>query len=165
MFIGFFFGIHAVFWLGLMLIIIFALNLDILPATGNEIGKTSYCPRLPWLYVIAVISRMTRVTMMEVLHMDYIRTARAKGATEGVLSKTCHPKYAYSGCDRTGCELGNHAGGNSPHRAGFWNGWDWHINDQCDPYKRHSPGHGFCYVPGFVFQHHQFIGRYFLRIY
>jgi len=84
MLLALFLASMPVFWLGLMLIIIFALNLDILPATGNENWKNFILPTIALAgSVIAVISRMTRVTMIEVLHMDYIRTARAKGATEG----------------------------------------------------------------------------------
>ena len=84
MLLALFLASMPVFWLGLMLIIIFALNLDILPATGNENWKNFILPTIALAgSVIAVNSRMTRVTMIEVLHMDYIRTARAKGATEG----------------------------------------------------------------------------------
>lgn len=83
MFLALFLASMPVFWLGLMLIIIFALKLDLLPATGNDSWLNFILPTITLAGgVIAVISRMTRVTMIEVLHMDYIRTARAKGATE-----------------------------------------------------------------------------------
>lgn len=84
MLLALFLASMPVFWLGLMLIIVFALNLDVLPATGNDSWRNFILPTITLAAgVIAVISRMTRVTMIEVLHMDYIRTAYAKGATEG----------------------------------------------------------------------------------
>jgi peptide/nickel transport system permease protein len=74
------------FWLGLMLIIFFALNLGLLPASG------SYGPPywiLPTITLgtssAANIMRMTRSSMLEVIRQDYIRTARAKGQTEGAI--------------------------------------------------------------------------------
>lgn len=75
------------FWLGLMLILLFAVTLRILPAGG--IGSPSWDPRyviLPALtlaaHLIGVLARMTRSSMLSVLGQDYIRTARAKGATD-----------------------------------------------------------------------------------
>jgi peptide/nickel transport system permease protein len=78
------FGISMpVYWLGLMLIIFFAVKLHWLPAGGNE-GATSVV--LPVLtlaaFSVALIARMTRSSMLEVLGQDYLRTARAKGLTE-----------------------------------------------------------------------------------
>ena len=81
------------FWLGLMLILAFAVNLQWLPASGMYAiyggGDLSYLLKhlvLPaiTLSVVAtgVIARLTRAAMLEVLRQDYIRTARAKGLTE-----------------------------------------------------------------------------------
>ncbi|MBI5035269.1 MAG: ABC transporter permease [Chloroflexi bacterium] len=71
------------YWLGLMLIIFFAVNLKILPAAGND-GPTSFI--LPSItlaaFSVALIARMTRSSMLEVLGHDYVRTARAKGMSE-----------------------------------------------------------------------------------
>lgn len=71
------------FWQGLMNILIFAVTLSWLPASGF------YGPKywiLPVLTVgtssAATICRMTRSSMLEVVRQDYIRTARAKGQTE-----------------------------------------------------------------------------------
>lgn len=71
------------FWLGLMLIILFAVNLQWLPSSGF------YGPRywiLPSITVgmvqAATVMRQTRSSMLEVVRQDYIRTARAKGQTE-----------------------------------------------------------------------------------
>jgi peptide/nickel transport system permease protein len=81
------FGISMpVYWLGLMLIILFAVQLHWLPAGGNE-GPTSVI--LPALtlaaFSVALIARMTRSSMLEVLGQDYLRTARAKGLKEKVV--------------------------------------------------------------------------------
>ena len=71
------------FWLGLMMIILFSLNLGWLPSGGNK-GWTSYI--MPAITLgtgdAALITRMTRSSMLEVIRADYIRTARAKGVPE-----------------------------------------------------------------------------------
>lgn len=70
------------FWVGLMLVLLVSLKWNLLPATG-AVSWTSYI--LPTLTIssrsIALIGRMTRTTMLEVIRQDYIRTARAKGAS------------------------------------------------------------------------------------
>lgn len=69
------------FWLGLLLMLKFALELDVLPATGG--GSFAHYI-LPWITLstamAAQIIRMTRSTMLEVIRADYVQTARAKGA-------------------------------------------------------------------------------------
>ncbi len=81
------------FWLGLLLILIFAVNLRWLPASGmyaiyggGDLPDLITHLTLPalTLSVVAtgVIARLTRTAMLEVLRQDYIRTARAKGLTE-----------------------------------------------------------------------------------
>lgn len=71
------------FWLGIMLILTFALELGLLPTSG--VGTLSHYV-LPVLTLslpgAAYLLRITRVIMLEVLRQDYIRTARAKGASE-----------------------------------------------------------------------------------
>lgn len=71
------------FWLGLMLILLFSVRWGILPSGGN-IGFSSLI--LPAITlgtgVAAIITRMTRSSMLEVIRQDYIRTARAKGVME-----------------------------------------------------------------------------------
>ncbi len=75
------------FWLGLLLIFTFSLRLGWLPATGG--GGLDHLP-LPALALglgaSAIIARLTRSSMLEVLRMEYITTARAKGlAGRGVV--------------------------------------------------------------------------------
>jgi peptide/nickel transport system permease protein len=76
------------FWLGLMLIIFFSLWLDLLPIVGYEpitqgVGKAIPYLILPSLalgtHLAALLTRLTRSSMLEVLSQDYVRTARAKG--------------------------------------------------------------------------------------
>lgn len=72
-----------VFWFGLLLIMAFAIKLHWLPSSGNlrALGLKAIILPVVALGVsqAALISRMTRSTMLEVLGEDYIRTARAKG--------------------------------------------------------------------------------------
>jgi len=71
------------FWLGLMLIIVFAVYLRWLPTSGYEGPEYVILPALTaGLYATARIMRMMRSTLLEVMGLDYVRTARAKGLTE-----------------------------------------------------------------------------------
>jgi peptide/nickel transport system permease protein len=72
-----------VYWLGLMLIILFAVQLQLLPAAGNEGLSSIILPALTLTaFSVALIARMTRSSMLDVLHQDYVRTGRAKGLQE-----------------------------------------------------------------------------------
>jgi len=103
-----------IFWLGIMLILLFAWYLDWFPISGR-LGYTIEISRLTNLYVLdailtrnwlalqdalrhlvlpavtlatvplAIIARMTRSSLLEVLRQDYVRTARAKGLAERVV--------------------------------------------------------------------------------
>lgn len=68
------------FWLGLLLVQLFAVQLNWLPAIGYGSFSAMILPAAAIsARLIALIARMTRTSMMEVLHEDYIRTAEAKG--------------------------------------------------------------------------------------
>lgn len=73
------------FWLGLMLIQLFAVNLGWLPITGQG-GSSLIMPAVALgLAEAAIITRMTRASLVEVLRADFVRTARAKGLIERVV--------------------------------------------------------------------------------
>ena len=75
-----------VYWVGLILILLFAVTLRWLPASG--FGSIAYLV-LPALALgsrsIAFLARVTRSSMLETLGSDFVRTARAKGAAERVV--------------------------------------------------------------------------------
>lgn len=81
------FGISMpVFWLGLMLVILFSVVLQWLPAGGTGSWKHVVLPSLTLAsFVVAFITRMTRASMMEALSQDYVTTARSKGLREEVV--------------------------------------------------------------------------------
>ena len=75
------------FWLGLLLIIAFALKLHWFPSFGAEDGWKSLV--LPAITIgtgqMASMTRTTRSSMLDVIRSDYLRTARAKGVSEKVV--------------------------------------------------------------------------------
>ncbi|MEZ4709170.1 MAG: ABC transporter permease [Caldilineaceae bacterium] len=82
------------FWLGVLLIIIFAVNLRWLPAIGYEPLSEGFWPWFSHLLLpaiatgtgfSAIIARMTRSAMLEVLKSDYIKVAHAKGLRNRVV--------------------------------------------------------------------------------
>lgn len=74
------------FWLALLCILLFSLKLGWLPATGFGSWKQLILPVVTnALTSVAVVARMSRSSMLEVIRQDYIRTARAKGLKEGVI--------------------------------------------------------------------------------
>lgn len=72
------------FWMGLMLILLFSLELGWLPSGGDGTLKGFIMPALViGIGAVANLMRTTRSSMLDVIRQDYIRTARAKGAGEG----------------------------------------------------------------------------------
>lgn len=71
------------FWLAMMMILLFSVTLNWLPSIGVDSWKNFIMPAIATgAGTMAALQRMTRTTMLEVIRQDYIRTARAKGATE-----------------------------------------------------------------------------------
>jgi peptide/nickel transport system permease protein len=82
-------GISApVFWVALLSVVLFCVVLGWIPGTGTGNGE--------WIYYVlpsvvlglrpgALIARLTRSSMLEIIRQDYIRTARAKGLAERVV--------------------------------------------------------------------------------
>uniref|UniRef100_A0A7J3TG88 ABC transporter permease n=2 Tax=cellular organisms TaxID=131567 RepID=A0A7J3TG88_9EURY len=71
------------FWVALILILIFSLYLDLLPATGYGGIEHLILPVITLGAGMAAITmRLTRSSVLEVLRLDYVRTARAKGLDE-----------------------------------------------------------------------------------
>jgi ABC-type dipeptide/oligopeptide/nickel transport system permease component len=75
-----------VYWIGLMLIFIFAVSLHVLPTSGRGTLAQLVLPSISLsIYVAAAIARITRASMLEVLPMTYVRTATAKGLARRVV--------------------------------------------------------------------------------
>jgi peptide/nickel transport system permease protein len=107
-----FLGSMPIFWLGLMAVLVFYRQLDLLPAGGRLAVGVTPPPAITGLYLadsllsgqlvvfrdalrhlilpasilsvisLAMVTRITRAAMLDVLHEDYLRTARAKGLPE-----------------------------------------------------------------------------------
>jgi peptide/nickel transport system permease protein len=74
------------FWQGLMMILLFSITLRWLPSSGFGTLRHLLMPAITiGTSTAAVITRMTRSSMLEVVRQDYIRTARAKGLSERVV--------------------------------------------------------------------------------
>jgi peptide/nickel transport system permease protein len=93
-------GFYAtpIFWVGLMLVLVFSVWLQWLPSFGMGTVGAGYSGLAAWadtarylvlpaltlgLFYMAVYARLTRASMLEVAQLDFVRTARAKGASEG----------------------------------------------------------------------------------
>ena len=75
-----------VYWVGLILILVFAVNLKWLPPSGYGGIKYLILPALALgSRSIAFLARVTRSSMLEVMESDFVRTARAKGLRESVV--------------------------------------------------------------------------------
>jgi len=75
-----------IFWLGIMLIILFAVRLRLLPASGYGTWQHFVMPSFTLGAFLAPITmRLVRSGVIEVMSMDYIKTARAKGVREAMV--------------------------------------------------------------------------------
>lgn len=104
------FGISMpTFWLGLMLMLVFAVTLRWLPATGSGTVQHLILPAFSLgAYSAAFIARMTRSSMLDSLGQDYVRTAWAKGCSRPrVLYKHALKNSLIPVVTVTGLELGS----------------------------------------------------------
>ncbi|MDT3682972.1 MAG: ABC transporter permease [Truepera sp.] len=105
-----------VFWLGIVLIIVFAVNLRLLPAGGGlaQHGWKAFilpCVALGTSFA-ALLMRMTRSSVLDVIRQDYVRTAEAKGLSKlYVLSKHVFKNAAIPIATVAGLQLGAVLGG------------------------------------------------------
>jgi peptide/nickel transport system permease protein len=101
------------FWLGIMLILVFSVQLGLLPSSGRGGVEHLVLPAITLgLFTTARITRLTRSGMLEVLNQDYIRTARAKGvSTPPVVWKHALKNAAIPIVTIVGIELGTLLGG------------------------------------------------------
>jgi peptide/nickel transport system permease protein len=75
-----------VFWTGIMLMLLFAVGLNLFPASGWESWRATVLPALTLgTFQAPLFLRMSRSAMLEVLGLDYVQTARAKGLGEWVV--------------------------------------------------------------------------------
>jgi ABC-type dipeptide/oligopeptide/nickel transport system permease component len=72
-----------IFWLGLVLLYVFAIRLDWVPVTGEGGWQRRVLPALSLgIGAAAIIARLVRASLLEAMRQDYITTARAKGLSE-----------------------------------------------------------------------------------
>ena len=75
-----------IFWIGILMIILFSVNLGWLPPSGFGSFKQLIMPALALgMQSTAVVARMTRSSMLEVILQDFVKTARSKGQNERFL--------------------------------------------------------------------------------
>jgi ABC-type dipeptide/oligopeptide/nickel transport system permease component len=116
------------FWLGVLLILLFADRLRWLPASGFESPAYLVLPSLTLaVYTTGLITRLVRADVLEVLRQDFIRTARAKGLGERVvLSRHALRNALISTVTVLGLQLGNLLGGSVVVETVFaWPGVGW----------------------------------------
>lgn len=101
------------FWLGILLILAFAVNLRWVPVYGGDGWLTLVLPTVTLgVWAMARTARITRSSMLEVLNQDFLRTARAKGIGESaVILRHALRNGAIPIVTAIGLELGNLLGG------------------------------------------------------
>ena len=116
------------FWLGILLILLFSVQLGWLPASGYvspfEDLRANLASMIMPAFVLgnalaAVLMRHTRSAMLQVLSSDYVRTARAKGLSERTVVLKHALRNALDASDHIGCARARHAAvGRGAHGAG-----------------------------------------------
>lgn len=72
-----------IFWLGMLLVLQFSVSWTLFPTSGRSTALSFVLPAVTLaVYSMARLTRLTRSSMLDVLHQDFIRTARAKGMPE-----------------------------------------------------------------------------------
>jgi ABC-type dipeptide/oligopeptide/nickel transport system permease component len=116
------------FWLGVLMILLFADRLRVLPASGFDSWAHLVLPSATLaVYTTALITRLVRADVVNVLRQDFIRTARAKGLGERmVLGRHTLRNALISTITVLGLQLGNLLGGSVVVEAVFaWPGVGW----------------------------------------
>jgi peptide/nickel transport system permease protein len=72
-----------IFWLGLMLILFFSVYLGLVPITGQEGSGRLFLPAFSLAFgASSIIARLVRSNLLEVMHQEFVTTARSKGLSE-----------------------------------------------------------------------------------
>jgi peptide/nickel transport system permease protein len=102
-----------IFWLGILLILLFSVFLHVLPGSGIGTPAHLVLPSITLAaYLAPILMRLTRTMMLDILAQDYIRTARAKGLSEGtVLMRHAFANAAIPVVTVIGMQLGGLLGG------------------------------------------------------
>jgi peptide/nickel transport system permease protein len=75
-----------VFWIGIMLMLLFAVQWRLLPVSGWDSWTSMVLPAVTLgAFTMPLFMRLVRSSMLEVINLDYVRTARAKGVSEWVV--------------------------------------------------------------------------------
>lgn len=75
-----------IFWLGIMFILVFSVGLGVLPTSGRGTVAQLIMPSVTLAtFFMALLARLTRSSVLEVLGQDYVQTARAKGLREQIV--------------------------------------------------------------------------------
>jgi peptide/nickel transport system permease protein len=116
------------FWLGVLLILLFADRLRWLPASGFDDPRGLVLPTLTLaVYATSLITRLVRASVVEELRRDFVRTARAKGVSaRGVMFRHVLRNAMISTVTVLGLQLGNLLGGSVVVETVFaWPGVGW----------------------------------------
>jgi peptide/nickel transport system permease protein len=102
-----------VFWTGIMLMLLFAVQWRLLPVSGWETWSAAVLPAITLgTFTAPLLLRIVRSSMLEVINLDYVRTARAKGVAEwGVILRHALKNAALPLVTVTGLQFGLLLGG------------------------------------------------------